>query len=111
MLPRRRAAEITQAGIEGSCPTSRAAIDMFSRCLGLSPAISRSRSVRRVEYLLVAEFCVICPNILPAPRFARVLRKKAASSKYLEPIPAYLILDENVAFVGLRALAEVEGIG
>jgi len=29
----------------------------------------------------------------------------------LEPIPAYLILDEDVAFAGLRAPAEVEGIG
>ena len=29
----------------------------------------------------------------------------------LEPIPAYLILDEDPAFGGLRAPAEVEGIG
>ncbi len=34
MLPRRRAAEITRAGIEGSCPTSRAAVDMFCAMLG-----------------------------------------------------------------------------
>ena len=36
---------------------------------------------------------------------------KGRFSKYLEPIPAYLILDEDAAFVGLRALAEVDGIG
>ena len=34
MLPRRRAAEITRAGIEGTCPTSRAAVDMFCAMLG-----------------------------------------------------------------------------
>ncbi len=32
--PKRRAAEITRAGIEGTCPISRAAIDMFCAILG-----------------------------------------------------------------------------
>ncbi len=83
----------------------------FARCLGLSPAISRSRSVRGAEYLLVEAFCVTCPNISPAPHFGARFEDKGRFSKYLEPIPAYLILDEDAAFVGLRALAEVEGIG
>ena len=34
VLPRRRAAEITRNGIEGTCATSRAAIEMFCAMLG-----------------------------------------------------------------------------
>jgi glucokinase len=36
---------------------------------------------------------------------------KGRLRKYLEPIPVYFVLDEDVAFAGLRTLAEVEGIG
>jgi starch phosphorylase len=37
--------------------------------------------------------------------------RNSATASHLEPIPAYLIPDEDAAFVGLRTLAEVEGIG
>ena len=51
------------------------------------------------------------PEYLARSRFRARFEEKGRFSRYLEPIPAYLILDEDVAFVGLGALAEAEGIG
>lgn len=51
------------------------------------------------------------PEYLARSRFRARFEEKGRSSRYLAAIPAYLILDEDVAFVGLRALAEAEGIG
>jgi glucokinase len=51
------------------------------------------------------------PEYLARSQFRARFEEKGRLRKYLEPIPAYLILDEDAAFVGLRALAEVEGIG
>ena len=48
---------------------------------------------------------------LARSRFRARFEEKGRFRRYLEPIPAYLILDQKVAFVGLRALAEAEGIG
>jgi glucokinase len=111
VLPRRRAAEITQAGMEGSCPTSRAAIDMFCAMLGtvagnLALTLGAKGGIFAGGGILrhLSEYFASSP-------FRARFEEKGRFSKYLEPIPAYLILDENVAFVGLRALAEVEGIG
>lgn len=51
------------------------------------------------------------PEYLASSQFRARFEEMGRFRKYLEPIPAYLILDEDAAFVGLRALAEVEGVG
>lgn len=38
-------------------------------------------------------------------------KDKGRLKTYLAPIPAYFVLDNDVAFVGLRALREAEGLG
>jgi len=51
------------------------------------------------------------PDYLARSQFRARFEDKGRIRKYLEPIPVYLVLDEDVAFIGLRHLAEVEGIG
>jgi glucokinase len=51
------------------------------------------------------------PEYFANSPFRARFEDKGRFSKYLKPIPAYLILDEDAAFVGLRTLAEAEGIG
>jgi glucokinase len=111
MLPRRRAAEITQAGIEGSCPTSRAAIDMFCAMLGTVAGNLALTLSSRGGVFVAGGILQHMPQYLASSAFRPRFEEKGRFSKYLEAIPTYLILDENAAFVGLRALAEVEGIG
>jgi glucokinase len=111
MLPRRRAKEITWAGIEGTCATSRAAIDMFCAMLWTVAGNLALTFGARGGIFIAGGILRHMPEYLAGSQFRARFEEKGRFSKYLEPIPAYLILDEDVAFVGLRTLAEVEGIG
>lgn len=110
-LPRRLAAEITRAGVEGTCPTSRAAIDMFCAMLGTVAGNLALTLGARGGVFIAGGILRHMPDYFVRSQFRARFEEKGRLSNYLEPIPAYLILDEDVAFTGLRALAEVEGIG
>jgi glucokinase len=111
MLPRRSAAEITRAGIEGTCSTSRAAIDMFCAMLGTVAGNLALTLGARGGIFVAGGILRHMPEYFVSSPFRARFEGKGRFHNYLEPIPAYLILDEDVAFVGLRNLAEVEGIG
>ena len=111
MPPRRCGAEITQAGIEGSCPTSRAALDMFCAMLGTIAGNLALTLGAKGGIFVGGGILRHVPEYFASSQFRARFEEKGRFSKYLELIPAYLILDEDAAFVGLRALAEVEGIG
>jgi glucokinase len=110
-LPRRAAAEITQAGIEGTCPTSRAAVDMFCAMLGTVAGNFALTLGARGGIFIGGGILRHMPDYLVRSLFRARFEDKGRLGKYLEPIPAYLILDEDAAFAGLRSLAEVEAIG
>jgi glucokinase len=110
-LPKRRAAEITRAGVEGSCATSRAAIDMFCAMLGTVAGNLALTFGARGGIFIAGGILRHLPDYLARSQFRARFEAKGRLRSYLEPIPAWLILDEDAAFTGLRALAEVEGIG
>lgn len=110
-LPRRRAAEITRAGIEGTCPTSHAAIDMFCAMLGTVAGNLALTFGARGGIFIAGGILRHMPDYLARSQFRSRFEDKGRLRDYLEPIPAWLVLDEDAAFTGLRALAEVEGIG
>lgn len=110
-LPRRRAAEITRAGIEGTCATSRAAIDMFCAMLGTVAGNLALTLGARGGIFIAGGILRHMPDYLARSQFRARFEAKGRLRGYLEPIPAWLILDGDAAFTGLRALAEVEGIG
>ncbi|MGP8119145.1 MAG: glucokinase [Xanthobacteraceae bacterium] len=110
-LPRRRAAEITRAGIEGSCPTSRAAVEMFCAMLGTVAGNLALMLGARGGIFIGGGILRHMPGYFANSPFRARFEQKGRFSTHLEPIPVYLILDEDAAFAGLRALAEVEGIG
>jgi glucokinase len=103
-LPERNATEITQAAVAGSCATSRAALDMFCALLG------------EVAGNFALSFCAqggvfigggIVPHMrdyLPRSQFRSRFEAKGRMSHYVEPIPVYLILHDDPAFLGLRSL-------
>lgn len=110
-LPRRRAAEIARAGIEETCPTSRAAIDMFCAMLGTVAGNLALTFGARGGIFIAGGILRHMPDYLARSQFRSRFEDKGRLRDYLEPIPAWLVLDEDAAFTGLRALAEVEGIG
>jgi glucokinase len=110
-LPRRAAAEITRAGIERTCPTSRAAVDMFCAMLG-TVAGNLALTLGATGGIFIGGGILRhMPDYLARSPFRARFEDKGRLGKYLESIPVYLILDEDAAFAGLRALAEVEAIG
>lgn len=109
-LPKRRAAEITKAGMEGTCPTSRAATDMFCAMLGSVAGNLALTLGARGGIFIGGGILRHMPEYLARSPFRARFEEKGRFKKYLEPVPAYLILDEDVAFAGLRTLLEVEGI-
>jgi glucokinase len=109
--PKRRAAEITQAGVEGTCATSRAAIEMFCAMLGtVAGNLALTLGARGGVYIAGGVLGHL-PDYFANSQFRARFEDKGRFREYLEPIPVYLILDQDVAFTGLGKLAEVEGIG
>lgn len=110
-LPGRSAAEITRAGVESTCATSRTAVDMFCAMLGTVAGNLALTLGARGGIFIGGGILRHMPGYLASSAFRARFEEKGRLSKYLEPIPAYLILDEDAAFVGLRSLVEVENIG
>jgi glucokinase len=110
-VPERRAADVMQTGIEGSCAVSRAAVDMFCAMLGsVAGNLALTFGAKGGVYVGGGILRRV-PDYLARSEFRARFEDKGRFRKYLAPIPAWLILDEDAAFVGLRALAEVEAVG
>jgi glucokinase len=104
-VPERSAEDITQAALADSCAVSRATLDTFCALLG------------EVAGNFALGFCAqggvfigggIAPHMrdyLPRSPFRTRFESKGRMRHYVEPIPAFVILNEDVAFIGLRALA------
>ncbi|QHP71296.1 glucokinase [Bradyrhizobium sp. LCT2] len=108
---RRRAADITRAAIEGTCTISRSAVDMFCAMLGSVAGNLALALNARGGIFIGGGILRHMPDYLAASQFRQRFEEKGRLRKFLEPIPAYLILHDDAAFVGLRNLMEVEGVG
>lgn len=110
-LPQRSAVEITRAATEGSCSTCRAALDMFCAMLGTVAGNLALTLGARGGLFIAGGILRQMPDYLVASQFRARFEDKGRFKTYLEPVPAYLITDEDVAFLGLRAMAEADGLG
>jgi glucokinase len=104
-VPERTAAEITQAAIEMRCAASRAALETFCAMLG-DVAGNFALSFGAQGGVFIAGGIV--PRLrdyLLKTQFRSRFEAKGRMRRYVEPIPVYLILHEDPAFIGLRSLA------
>src|ERR1700736_2920288 len=103
-VPERDATAITEGGVAGTCPVSRAALDMFCAMLGTFAGnaalsfgarggvfIAGGIAPRIVDYLLRSEL---------RARFDAKGRFRA----YMEAIPLNVIVHPDYAFIGLKSL-------
>ena len=104
-LPQRDAAAITSAGLEGSCPISRAALDMFCVLLGAAAGnIALTYGARGGVFIAGG----IAPRILAyleRSEFRARFEDKGRMRPYLAAIPTSVIVHPDATFVGLQALA------
>jgi glucokinase len=101
----RNAADITNAALQGTCPTSRAALDMFCAMLGrFAGNVALTYGARGGVYIAGG----IAPRILDylaASEFRRCFEQKGRFRDYLEAIPSQVIVHSAATFLGLMSLA------
>ena len=104
-VPQRDAPAITKAGLEGTCPTSRAALAMFCAFLGaVAGNLALTYGARGGVFIAGG----IAPRMLPFltdSEFRSRFEAKGRMRDYVEPIPTRVIVHPDATFVGLQALA------
>ena len=102
--PTRSAPEIMEAGRDGRCAVSRAALDMFCAVLGtVAGNVAVSFGARGGIYIAGG----IVPRIVEyvtGSQFRDRFEAKGRFRTYLAPIPTYVIVHPDPAFVGLKSL-------
>jgi glucokinase len=101
----RNAADITNAALQGSCLTSRAALDMFCAMLGgFAGNVALTYGARGGVYIAGG----IAPRILDYladSEFRLRFEQKGRFCAYLESIPSKVIVHSTATFLGLKSLA------
>jgi len=100
------AADITKNALDGSCPASRAALDMFCAMLGtVAGNVALTFGAHGGVYIAGG----IAPRIvrhLERSEFRTRFDAKGRYKNYLERIPVNVIMHPNAPFIGLKALAQ-----
>jgi glucokinase len=103
----RSGAEITAAGLAGSCPVCRRTLDAFCAMLGtVAGNLALSFGARGGVFIAGG----IAPRLaqhLKTSAFRQRFEAKGRFRAYLEPIPVHVVLHADPAFVGLAAIARV----
>jgi glucokinase len=101
----RNAADITNAALQGSCLTSRSALDMFCAMLGgFAGNVALTYGARGGVYIAGG----IAPRILDYlanSEFRLRFEQKGRFCAYLESIPSKVIVHSTATFLGLKSLA------
>jgi glucokinase len=102
----RDATAITQAGVAGTCPVSRAALDMFCAMLGtFAGNAALSFGARGGVFIAGGIAPRIIDYLLKSDLRARFDAKGRLRS-YMESIPLNVIVHPDYAFIGLKSLIE-----
>lgn len=103
--PKRGAAEITAAALEGNCPTAKAALDIFCAMLGtIAGNVALTFGARGGIYIAGG----IAPRIteyLARSEFRTRFEGKARFRDYLQAIPSNIIMQPVATFLGLKSIA------
>ena len=105
-VPQRDAPAITRAGLEGSCETSRAALEMFCAFLGTVAGDLALMYGARGGVLIAGGIAPRILEFLERSQFRARFEAKGRMRAYVEPIPTSIIVHSDATFVGLQALAE-----
>jgi glucokinase len=106
--PARSAAEITSAAIAGTCPVSKATLDMFCALLGtVAGDVALVFRARGGVYLAGGIVPRVTDHIARSEFRAR-FEAKGRMRPYVEAIPTSVILHADPAFLGLLAVIEAE---
>jgi glucokinase len=103
--PERNAAEITQAGLDGVCGASRAALDLFCAWLGEVAGNFALAFCAQGGVFLCGGVVPHLRNHLPSSEFRARFEAKGRMSDFVARIPVFLVLHEDPAFIGLQEVS------
>lgn len=104
-VPSRTAAEITHHALDGSCPVSVAAVDMFCAMLGTVAGDLALMFRARGGIYIAGGIAPRLFDYLARSEFRARFTAKGRFQSYLEGIPTAVIVNPDAAFVGLKSLA------
>ena len=106
VVPPRDATAITQAGVAGTCPVSRAALDMFCGMLGTFAGNAARSFCARGGVFIAGGIAPRIIDYLIGSEFRARFDAKGRLREYVETIPLNVIVHPDYAFIGLKALVD-----
>ena len=104
--PKRNAAEITKAALDGNCPTAKTALDLFCAMLGtIAGNVALMFGARGGVYIAGG----IAPRLtefMARSEFRARFEHKGRFRTYLEAIPSSVIIHPAATFIGLTSIAK-----
>jgi glucokinase len=104
--PKRKAAEITNAALDGSCPTAKIALNLFCAMLGtIAGNVALTFGARGGVYIAGG----IAPRVtefMARSEFRARFEHKGRFRTYLEAIPSSVIVHPAATFMGLKSIAK-----
>jgi glucokinase len=105
-VPERDAAAITHSAIDGSCGTSRAALDMFCAWLGAVAGNLALTFCARGGVYVAGGIPPRFPDYLAQSQFRHQFESKGRYDAYLRGIPAFIVTKPDISFLGLKTFFE-----
>jgi glucokinase len=104
--PKRNAAEITNAALDGTCPTARAAVDLFCAMLGTFAGNVALMFGARGGVFIAGGIAPRLTEYIARSEFRARFEHKGRFREYLASIPSSIIVHPAATFMGLRSIAE-----
>jgi glucokinase len=106
--PKRNAAEITNAALDGTCPIARAALDLFCAMLGTFAGNVALMFGARGGVFIAGGIAPRLTEYMAHSEFRARFEHKGRFRQYLASIPSSIIVQPAATFMGLRSIAERE---
>jgi len=106
--PKRNAAEITNAALDGTCPVARAALDLFCAMLGTIAGNVALMFGARGGVFIAGGIAPRLTEYIARSEFRARFEHKGRFRQYLASIPSSIIVHSAAPFMGLRSIAERE---
>jgi len=105
-VPERDATAITQAGVAGTCPVCRAALDMFCALLGTFAGNAALSFGARGGVFIAGGIAPRIVDYLTKSELRARFDAKGRFLNYMQTIPLNVIVHPDYAFIGLKSLIE-----
>jgi glucokinase len=104
--PKRNAAEITNAALDGTCPVARAALELFCAMLGTFAGNVALMFGARGGVFIAGGIAPRLTEYIARSEFRARFEHKGRFRQYLASIPSSIIVHPAATFIGLRSIAE-----